>query len=130
MTIAWRDVIGWNQDQIDELRAIGYSYLRQGQLKLAHTFYEALAVLEPSSLYDLRTLAGLRDLMGNSEGAIEIYNKVLAMEPGDPFSSLGLAKALLASGQQVAALERLRPLSTNPNPRIASDAQALILAYS
>jgi tetratricopeptide (TPR) repeat protein len=129
MAVEWREVIGWGQDEVDELRAIAYAYMRQGQLKLAQTFFEALVILEPNSLYDLRTLAGLRDLLGDPQGSVTLYQEALTRDPRDPFSQLGLAKAQLAAGQATDALPRLQQLATSPDKRIATDAQALLLAY-
>jgi tetratricopeptide (TPR) repeat protein len=128
--VAWREVIGWSQDEIDELRAIGYSYLRQGQYKVAQTFFEALVVLDPANLFDLKTLGGLRDIAGDAPGAIDTFTQVLQHAPQDTFALLGLAKAELSAGKQTQAIERLRTLSTSSQKRIALDAQALILAYS
>jgi len=130
MTVEWRSVVGWGQEEIDELRSIAYAYMRQGQMTLAHTFFEALVVLQPNSLYDLRMLASLRDLLGDPAGAIEVYQQLLKNEPNDLFASIGLSKALLATGQRGPAMERLRLLSTCANRLIANDAQALLLAYA
>jgi Flp pilus assembly protein TadD len=130
MAVEWREVVGWDQDEIEEMRAIAYAYLRQGHLALARTFYEALVVLDPNSLYDLRTLAVLRDLQGDTDGALTLYGKVLQLEPTDPFASLGLAKAQLAAGRRGEAIPRLQKLSTIPDRRVAADAQALLQAYS
>ena len=45
--INWRDKLGWDEDQLEDLRFAGYAYLRQGKYDIALAFFEALTVLDP-----------------------------------------------------------------------------------
>jgi tetratricopeptide (TPR) repeat protein len=129
MTI-WRDVLGWGDIQLNELRFIGYIYLKEGQFEMARRFFEGLVLVEPDSAYDWRTLGAVYILLNNFPKAIEVLTKALQMEPGHAGAQLNLAKAYLYNGEREKGLEDVKKLTGNPDVPIANDAEALLLAYS
>ena len=54
--VDWLSILGWNKDELEDLRFVGYSYIKQGKYDIAITFFEALTILSPESVYDLQTL--------------------------------------------------------------------------
>jgi tetratricopeptide (TPR) repeat protein len=128
--VNWCDILGWNANHLSELRATGYSFLKEGKYDQAKIYFEALVVLDPSSVYDIQTLGALHLLMGNLAEAIETLDKALVLNPDHAGSRLNRAKALLYIGKVPEGLEAARELIHCPQQDIANDAQALILAYS
>ena len=50
--INWKDHLGWSEEQLEDLRYTGFSYIRQGKYEIALAFFEALVILDPSSVYN------------------------------------------------------------------------------
>ena len=129
-SINWLEVLGWGKDQVEDLRFVGYSYLRQGKYDLALTFFQALVVLNPISAYDLQTLGALYLQMGNNLMALNFLERALKVEPNHPSTLLNRVKALFALGYKRQAMVQAKSLETNTEPQIANQAAALILAYT
>ncbi len=125
----WLETLGWQDTQINDLRFLGYSYVKQGAYTTALTFFEALSVLAPFNAYDLQILGALHLQMGNGLRALEALDNVLKMEPASLETRLNRAKALFMLGYRRQGLLQAMELSRVDNPTIASQAEALILAY-
>ena len=54
--VNWRAILGWTDEQLEELRFTGFSFLREGHYNKALIFFEALVVIDPTSIYDNQTL--------------------------------------------------------------------------
>ncbi len=52
----WLSILGWGKEELEDLRFVGYSYVKQGKYDIATTFFEALCILDPESVYDVQTL--------------------------------------------------------------------------
>lgn len=50
----WKAILGWNDEELEELRISGYQFLRQGHYRKAILFFEALIILDPLSVYDFQ----------------------------------------------------------------------------
>lgn len=126
----WLDVLGWGKDEIEDLRFVGYSYIKQGRYDIATTFFEALVVLSPKSSYDLQTLGALYLQKGNNLMALNYIEQALKVEPQHLPTMLNRTKALFALGYKRQALTTAQSLEKSSDIEIANQATALILAYS
>lgn len=127
--INWLERLGWNEDQLDEIRILAYAYIRQGKYEIALPFFEVLMILIPNSAYDAQTLGALHLQLGNPAKALRYFDRALKLEPNHPPTLLNLAKALMMLGNQDEGLKVARVLKTNPDPYVSSMAEALLLAF-
>lgn len=128
--IDWENVIGWQEDQINELRFSGFSLLREGQYDKALLIFEALVLLKQKNAYDHQTLGTLYLQIGEREKALEWLNRALAIDPIHEPTLLNKAKALLLLKRKGEAFVLLSQLEKSPLSFIAGDATALRLCYS
>ncbi len=128
--IRWVDLLGWSEDEISDLRFVGYSYLRQGHYTTALKFFEALVVLCPKSVYDIQIVGALHLEMGDNLRALNSFDQALKLDPTHGPTLLNRAKALLVLGYQKQGLTQAAALENHEDPKIKGQAGALILAYS
>ena len=128
--INWLDTLGWDVDQLDDLRFVAYSYIKQGKYDIALSFFEALIVLSKNNAYDLQTLGALYLQMGNNVSALNYLEQALKAEPDHEPTLLNRAKSLFLLGYKRQALDQARYLESNAEKSIADAASALIMAYS
>jgi tetratricopeptide (TPR) repeat protein len=126
----WNEVLGWTKEQLDELRYVGFAYLKQGKFDIALPIYEALTLLDPESSYDLQTLGGLYLETGNNLKALSIIERALKFDPANELSLLNRMKALFALGYRRQAIAQAKELQNHANPEISNQVNALLLAYS
>jgi tetratricopeptide (TPR) repeat protein len=127
--IDWLSILGWNKEELEDLRFVGYSYIKQGKYDIATTFFEALVILAPESIYDLQTLGALYLQKGNSLMALNYIEKAIKLDPTHLPTLLNRTKALFALGYKRQALTQARTLEKCPEENISGQAQALIIAY-
>lgn len=128
--IDWRSKLGWNDEQLEELRFVGYAYIRQGKYDIALPLFEALCVLDPESAYDAQTLGAIYLQIGNPNKALAYFDRALKLEADHAPTLINLAKAFFMLGRKQEGLKLANILKNEPNPQIANAARALILAYS
>jgi tetratricopeptide (TPR) repeat protein len=128
--VNWLDVLGWSNQELEDLRFVGYSYIRQGKYDIALTFFEALAILCPQNAYDLQTLGALYLQKNNNLMALNFIERALKVDPHHLPTLLNRTKALFALGYRNQALAQARKLTTMQDVQIAEQAQALIQAYT
>ncbi len=126
----WLSILGWGKEELEDLRFVGYSYVKQGKYDIATTFFEALCILDPESVYDVQTLGALYLQRGNNLMALNYIEKALKLDPTHYPTLLNRTKALFALGYKKQALAQARSLETCPNEQIVGQAQALIMAYA
>ena len=124
----WLEVLGWGSDQLEDLRLVGFSYIKQGQYDIALRFFEALDVLSENP-YDQQTLGALYLQKGQNIQALNLIEKSLKLDPTHAPTLLNRAKAMLALGYKRQGILAAEALLQNPDPLIANQASALILAY-
>jgi tetratricopeptide (TPR) repeat protein len=127
--VNWLEVLGWEAEQLEDLRFVGYSYIRQGHYDTAVTFFEALVVLDPDSLYDLQTLGALYLQSNNNLMALNYIEKALKLDPQHYPTLLNRTKALFALGYKRQALAQAKKLEKSSDEQVAGQATALLLAY-
>jgi len=128
--VDWLSILGWGKDELEDLRFVGYSYIKQGQYDIATNFFEALCILDPDSLYDIQTLGALYLQKGNNLMALNYIEKALKLDPTHYPTLLNRTKALFALGYKKQALAQAQVLEKCPNEQIVGQAQALIMANS
>ena len=128
--INWKDLLGWGVDEIQDLRFVGYSYIKQGQYQTALKFFEVLAILTTENAYDLQTLGALYLQMGNNLSALNYLEKALKIEATHEPTLLNRAKVLFLLGYKKQGLNQAFQLEKSSNASIANQARALALAYS
>lgn len=126
----WKEILGWNTEQIEELRFSGFSYLREGLYEKALIFFEGLIILDPDNAYDNQTLGALYLQIGKKELALSTLDHALEIEPFHEPTLLNKAKALLLIGRKEDAFILIRNLEKSKDTAISGDASALVLAYS
>ena len=127
--VDWLSILGWNTEELEDLRFVGYSYIKQGKYDVAITFFEALVILSPDSTYDLKTLGALYLQKGNNLMALNYIEKAIKLDPTDLPTLLNRSKALFALGYKRQALSQAKSLEKCAEENIAGQAQALVLAY-
>src|SRR6185436_16927622 len=125
----WLEVLGWGDGEVNDLRFVAYSYIKQGVYDVALTFFDALAVLEEPTVYDLQTLGALHLQMGNGLKALEFLDRALKADPTHLPTQLNRAKALFMLGYKRQGLVQAMQLEKAAEPEVASQAAALVLAY-
>jgi tetratricopeptide (TPR) repeat protein len=125
----WQELLGWTDDQLDELRFSGFSFLRQGHYQKAITFFKALCILAPKSAYDLQTLGALYLQIGSASAALTFLERALNLEPTHEPTLLNKVKALFMNNRTQEALTLANQLKTSADLSIRNDALALISTH-
>ena len=128
--IDWCQKLNWGEDQIEDLRLAGYSYIRQGKYDIALSFFEALVILDNKSAYDARTLGGLYLQQNEPLIAINWFEKALKLEKNHGPTLINLCKALFTLGKKEEGIKLATILKKETNPMISNTATALLMAYS
>lgn len=129
MAVDWCDVLSWTEEQLQDLRVTGYSYLSQGHYQRALIFFDALVALRPDSLFDLQVLGALCLQVGDAIRALEVLERAIELDPNDLTSQLNKAKALLTLGSRKEGLILARELALAAPRPIRGYAEALVLGY-
>lgn len=125
----WLKILGWDENEIADLRSAGYSFIQQGVYPTALKYFEALSILSPNNSYDLETLGALHLQLGNGLQALDYIDKALKMESMNLQTRLNRAKALFMLGYRRQGLLQAMDLQKSQDPKIASQATALVMAY-
>lgn len=128
--VNWLEVLGWTEEQIEDLRVTGFAYIRQGKYNIAQPFFEALIALDPESAYDAQTLGAIYLQTNQPEKALQCFDKALKLEADHAPTLLNLAKALFMMGKKSEGLKLAEILQNEKEPYIANTAKALLLAFS
>lgn len=128
--INWLKTLGWNEENLDDLRNAAYAYIRQGKYEIALPFFEALTVLDPESSYDAQTLGAIYLQLNNPGKALRSFDRALKLETDHAPTLLNVTKALFMLGKKDEALKLAQILKNEKDPLISNVAKALVLAYS
>lgn len=128
--INWQKALGWNEEQLEDLRYTGYAYIRQGKYSIALPFFEALYVLDPESAYDAQTLGALYLELGQPAKALKCFDKALKLEADHAPTLLNVCKAFFMLGKKEEGLKLANILKSEPDAAISNVAKALLLAHS
>ncbi|MGR3951625.1 MAG: type III secretion chaperone [Chlamydia sp.] len=126
----WKEELDCSEDQMEEMRHIGYSYIRQGKYSIALSFFHALSILDPEGVYDLQTLGALYVELDQPQLAIQSLNRALQLDGEHGPTLLNLMKAFFMCHRTEDGLRLARILQHDQDSFIASSAKALALCYS
>lgn len=127
--IPWMDLLGWSDNEVNDLRFVAYSYIKQGHYQIALKFFEALVILCPTSSYDLQTLGALYLELGDNLSALNYFDRALQYDAENPPTLINRAKALLLLGYHKQGLAQAAVLKNHPDAKISGQAEALLIAY-
>lgn len=127
--IDWLKTLSWSEEQLEDLRYIGFAYIRQGKYDIGIAFFEALNVLDSENAYDAQTLGALYLEIGNPAKALKYFDKALKIESDHAPTLLNMCKALFMLGRKAEGLKLAGILSNEQSMYVSNVAKALILAY-
>jgi tetratricopeptide (TPR) repeat protein len=127
--VNWLDLLGWSEDELQDLRFVGYSYVKQAHFETALKFFEALIVLKPDSIYDLQTIGAIHLEMGAYQKALKYIDQALILDPTHEETLLNRTKSLLLLGYNSQGRTLAKRLMTAKDEKIKNNAEALLLAY-
>ncbi len=125
----WINVLGLGKAEIEDIRYVAYSYIKQGVYDVALTFFDALRVLEPSNAYDLQTTGAIYLQMNDPVKALDFLDRALKLDPNHLATKLNRSKALLMLGLKKQAFSVLDDLQKCKDVEIRQTANAIMLAY-
>ncbi|BAE81410.1 conserved hypothetical protein [Chlamydia felis Fe/C-56] len=126
----WKAILGWGDEELEEMRIAGYSFLRQGHYQKAILFFEALVILDPLSIYDFQTLGGLYLQVGENAKALGVLDQALRMQGDHLPTLLNKTKALFCLNRIDEASAIAVYLTSCDDSLIANDAEALLMSYA
>lgn len=126
----WKDLLGWSLEQLEELRLVGFTFLKEGKYDDALLFFKTLILLDPSNAYDRQTLGALYLQLNDGENALKYLDEALLLDPSHNPTKLNKVKAFLILHKRNEALALARVLSRVSDLTIAGDAQALVATYT
>lgn len=129
-SLKWSEIVGWDSEALEDLRYLGYAYLKQGKFDIAQSFFEALVTFDQNNAYDLQTLGGLYLETGQNLQALNTIEQALKIEPTHSLTLLNRVKALFALGYRRQAIAQAKTLVSHSDAIIANQASALLLAYT
>ncbi len=127
--IDWTEMLGWESEEMEDLRFVAYSYIKQGHYDIALKFFEGLVILDPNNSYDLQTIGALYLQKGNSLEALHYLDRALKLVPDHFPSLLNRAKSLFMLGYKNQGITQAMELEKCEDPNISKQASALLLAY-
>lgn len=128
--IQWTEVLGWQKKELNDLRYVAYSYIKQGIYDIALTFFNAIIILEPPTAYDLQTIGAIYLQLGNGLKALDHLDRALKLDPSHIPTQLNRAKALFALGYKQQGITQALSIEKQGDKALATQAAALILSNS
>ena len=125
----WLEVLGWHKSEVDDLRYVAFSYIKQGGYEIALTFFDAITILTTPNTYDLQTIGALHLQLGNGLKALDFLDRALKLDPTHLPTQLNRAKALFMLGYKRQGIQQAQDLETSENKEIAAAAAALLMGH-
>ena len=129
MSDALKKKLGCHPEQIQEIRCLGYNYIRQGLYKEAKLLFRLLITIDPNSEYDQKTLGAIYLAIGSPIEALHHLKIAYAINTDDPRLSLNLAQSMLALGMNQQAKTILNILYSMRG-ECADQAEALLFSLA
>jgi len=125
----WQSYLELTDESLEDLRSVGYLYVKQGCFDIALDFFNALLIFNPGNAYDESIVGALYLEKGKYSEALEHLDEVLKTEPNNYLVLLNKAKTLFALGYRTEAIAITKMISNSPNKKLSSQALALLKAY-
>lgn len=125
----WQNYLELPDESIEDLRSVGYLYVKQGCFDIALDFFNALLILNPNNAYDFFMMGALYLQKGEYLLALQHLDEALKIEPTNAMMQLNKVKALFSLGYVTEALKLAKVLTLNKDVNLSSQAKALINAY-
>ncbi len=125
----WQSYLELSNESLEDLRSVGYLYVKQGCYDIALDFFKALLILNPKNTYDQYMVGALYLEKGKYLKALEHLDEVLKIEPNNYLVLLNKAKTLFSLGYRAQAIAIAKMISNCPDKTLSSQALALMKAY-
>ena len=125
----WKEILGWNENNLEDVRYVGYFYFKEGKFDIALDFFKALNILSPNNWYDLHALGAIFLQKNQGLEALNYIDQSLKQNPRHFPTLLNRVKALFFLGYNKQAISQAQILLKCKNRKIATQAFALINAY-
>ena len=126
----WLDLLGWTEEELDSLRFVAYSYIRQGHYDTAVIFLKALITISENNSYDFQTLGAIYLQKGEALKALNFLEKALKLDPENLSTLINRAKALFLLGYKKQGIKECELLKKSKNKSIADEATSLLLSFA
>ncbi|MFY7843327.1 MAG: tetratricopeptide repeat protein [Rhabdochlamydiaceae bacterium] len=128
--INWLEILNWGTDELEDLRFVGYSYIKQGKYEIALKFFEALCILEPQNSYHLQTLGAIYLEKEDYLLALNYLEKANKITPNHAPTLLNRAKTLFALGYHKQGVSQANRLLSHEDPYIVDQASVLLMTHA
>ncbi|HRW58126.1 MAG TPA: tetratricopeptide repeat protein [Chlamydiales bacterium] len=125
-SIAWLEILNWNETQLTDLKNVGYQYVLQGKYDIALKIYKALVTLNPNDNYNNKILGSIYLELNNPLEALNFYNQALKLDPDDAYTEMNRAKSLYLLGYHKQATQAMQKLSMSSNKKVAQEATSFL----
>ena len=125
----WLEILNWSEKNINDLRIVAYSYIKEGKYDIALKFLNALKILSPNNVYEKQTIGAIYLQQGKSLDALTNFDEALKADPYHYPTLLNRAKALFSLGYKIQAKAQTYSLVHCKDKSIAKDAKALLTAF-
>lgn len=122
----WLKILEWDHTQVEDLRYIGYAYIKEGQYEVGKVIFEALTLIGKGQIYDLQTLGAIYLELNDNLKALNYLDQALKLDPNHLPTLLNKVKALFGLGYKKQANSLAQTLIDSANSEIAKKAEALI----
>lgn len=128
--VDWKEILGWSDEHVSQVRSIGFLYYKQGAYDIAATCFEALLIINPHALYELQTLSAIYIQMHRPQEALTLIDRALSIDPSHEPTLFNRCKALFALGDKNSALDIAALLEKSHDPFIAKTARAYLQSFA
>lgn len=128
--INWLEVLNWDEDYLENLRAMAFLYIRQGEYGFAKDYFHTLTLFNPNNSFDLQTLGALYLQENDPSLALSYLQKAKTLDPNNYTIQLNHIKAMLLLGYTQESKVLLDVFFKGCKvKRLLMDAEALKMAY-
>ena len=127
--VKWIDLLGWSEEELDDLRFVAYSYIKQGHYETARKIFDALIIIDPQNAYNLQSMGALYLQLGNGLESLHYLDRALKMEPKHLSTLLNRTKSLFLLGYHDEAAKTATQLEKCTDRSIAKEATLLLSTH-
>ena len=125
----WLSIFGWQKQQLDDIRFVGFCYIKEGHYEIGVSFFKALIAINPKNIYDNQILGAIYLETGKYQDALKQLEIALRLDPIHLPTLLNRAKALFSLGRSDQGIKQAKALLVCKDKKIVHQAEALLIAY-